>query len=478
MDEYLTELNDWLQTTGVQSILAPGNMFPGLQAAFPHVALRSYLAEPEDLAGIDTVILHKGLMARLDPAIVLECYTQWTLAFANPVYCGYRREATEGQNTKSLLEHVGPVEALIRQAHDHAALPDDARQSGLTAACALRSALIVSAYGVGNVGDDLVTLATETMLRAAGIAQVSLSGPSADLAAIAAHDAVVLGGGGLLYDTDIENLENYLYPLLAGRRLGKAVCVLGVGTQSIETTEGRRSVARALLDADLVSVRAAYDAAVLQGIDPRLGADTLHGTDQAFYLAGPLRQRRIPFSVNKPLAILSLSAATADKIGGTFAMTALYCELISRLRDTGYSVLLALHSHDDRELFKSVLARQPGTPCADLAALGPWATASLYGASSLIVTSRFHAVIYGAISGKQIVAIHEGDCKIRRIIDEDFKSIRDQLLSARNLTAAAIMAAVATGLAPTPEEVAACEKRADAMAAALTTSLSPNGMPL
>lgn len=474
MDKYLTELNDWLQSTGALSILAPENMFPRVQAAFPHVALHSYMAEPEDLAGIDTVILHKGVMARLDPAIILECYTQWTLAFANPVYCGYRREAPEGRNTTSLLEHVGPVEALIRQAHDHAA-PPDARQP---TARALRSALIVSAYGVGNVGDDLVTLAAEAMLQAAGIADISFSGPSAELTAIAAHDAVVLGGGGLLYDTDIENLENYLYPLLAGRRLGKAACVLGVGTQGIETAEGRRSVARALLNADLVSVRAAYDAEVLREIDPRLGADTLLGTDLAFYLAGHLRQRRLPFPISKPLAILSLSAATADKIGGTSAITALYCELIARLRGTGYSVLLALHSHDDRELFETVLDREPGTPFANLAVLGPWATASLYGAAGLVVTSRFHAVIYGAIFGKPIVAVHDGDCKIRRIIGEDFTSIKDQLLSAKDLTAAAIMAAVASGLAPTPEEVATCEQRANAMAAALTTTLSPKGIPL
>ena len=58
--------------------------------------------------------------------------------------------------------------------------------------------LVVGASGMGNVGDDLIAEALAEMLAEEG-ADVRLSGPDIDPLRVAKYDAVIVGGGGLIY---------------------------------------------------------------------------------------------------------------------------------------------------------------------------------------------------------------------------------------------------------------------------------------
>ena len=67
---------------------------------------------------------------------------------------------------------------------------------------------------MGNVGDDLLAGVLTEMLVAEG-ADVHLSGPDIDPLHVALYDAVVVGGGGLVYasrdgSNEGQNLANYL----------------------------------------------------------------------------------------------------------------------------------------------------------------------------------------------------------------------------------------------------------------------------
>ena len=97
--------------------------------------------------------------------------------------------------------------------------------------------LVVGASGMGNVGDDLLAGVLTEMLVAEG-ADVHLSGPDIDPLHVALYDAVVVGGGGLVYASrdgtnEAQNLANYLKFGPIGRRLGVATGL--VASRAIKT---------------------------------------------------------------------------------------------------------------------------------------------------------------------------------------------------------------------------------------------------
>src|SRR5919202_260088 len=63
------------------------------------------------------------------------------------------------------------------------------------------TALVASAYGLGNIGDDAVTVVAGRVAAAAGSRRVIYAGAIASFDLVREADLVILGGGGLLYDT-------------------------------------------------------------------------------------------------------------------------------------------------------------------------------------------------------------------------------------------------------------------------------------
>src|SRR5688572_11155436 len=154
--------------------------------------------------------------------------------------------------------------------------------------------LVVGASGMGNVGDDFLAEALAEMLAEEG-ADVRLSGPDIDPLRVARYDAVVVGGGGLIFasrdgSNETQNLGNYLRFGPIGRHYGVPVGLIGVGDQDharwIERDSLTLKFARsALAHFQQVTTRDAGSTSLLERMgapDVRTGCDLLfHWTDRA-----------------------------------------------------------------------------------------------------------------------------------------------------------------------------------------------------
>jgi polysaccharide pyruvyl transferase WcaK-like protein len=419
-----------VQSSDCQAIAMPEHMVAAVDKSkkriIPYIALTA-----NELHQCDLVVVHKGLLHRLGYETLSTLVMRFDATYADTVFVCYEPRGRmgsglstpPGEERGAFIQHVPPVRNFL--AGEDIELPHRER---------IESAVLVSAYGVGNVGDDLVSFAARKMLQDAGVPKVELAGPAVSRAAIAKADVVAVGGGGLFYDASLENVANYLYPLQEARRLGKFSAVLGVGVQGIWTPVGKSAYATHLEHADFLSVRDPRDRQELIDIDPKLSR-AMAGADMAFYMADDVRRVAQPFRVDKPLALFSLS----DMLNGALARHGhkareVALEVIGWLRSNGYEVVLVLHSEDDRKLFQE-LSQTLQLTMIESAACGLGATVRLYASADLVVTSRYHGLILGLLTGRRVVALNGQTSKTVKLISSYLGSIREQceLLESFNL---------------------------------------------
>lgn len=388
---------------------------------------------------IDGIILHKGLLHRLGAPLVEHVHRTWTPTFANEVYIVYAREAVDvpDGDRAEIARHLGPVEDFLRR-------PKATVRPGRP-----KRATIVSAYGVGNVGDDLVSLASQRMLLDIGLEEVRLTGPTASLEDIEWCDVVALGGGGLFYDSSLQNVVNYLWPLQAAKAQHKPFVALGIGTQGIKTELGREVYGRLLPHADLISVRAPKDEAALLACNPRL--DNLFvGNDMAFYLARDLAGHVEPAQPRRRRALYSLSVV---QTGLPYARLA--NATIERLRSIDYEVVLMLHSERDRAAFE-MIGRNHGLEIVETAEIGAIETARLYRQSKLAVTTRFHGLIISILMGTPVVAIYSPLTKNGGLLTSAMTSLLACAEHRPTFSLTSFLAKLETARAADPGQVEAC----------------------
>lgn len=392
-----------------------------------------------NITSIDCIILHKGLLHKLGAPLVGHVHRTWTPTFANEVYVVYARDTqpVSGQERSEIERHLGPIEEFLRRPHP-------TPRPG-----APKRATIVSAYGVGNIGDDLVSLASKKMLEDVGIEEVRLTGPSATLEDIEWADVVALGGGGLLYDWNFENVSNYLWPLEEAKRQGKPAVALGVGTQGITTDAGRVAYARVLPRIDLVSVRSPHDRDVLQ----HLGVDQhrlVVGCDMGFHLAPALRSQRVEQD-RPPTALFSLSRVPTPGV----PYDDLVRETIESLQRAGNRVILAVHSDNDKDTFHD-FAKEYGLDVVITAELGIEGTAALYGSAKLAVTTRFHGLVYSAIMATPVVALFSDTTKNGGLLKSYLRSLLPTSEFRPTFSLPSFLAKIDNARAADPAEVDAC----------------------
>lgn len=140
--------------------------------------------------------------------------------------------------------------------------------------------LVASANGYGNAGDDICAVVSQALARSAGKhVQVKVTAPPFDEALADWADAILLGGGGIIYDANKENMENYLTYVDYAIKNKKLSLGLGLGEQGIVTKTGEKRYKAAFNKMDLLTVRSTLDAARLK----KFGVSTAIATqDLAF----------------------------------------------------------------------------------------------------------------------------------------------------------------------------------------------------
>lgn len=401
-----------------QTIVVPDEMYQlvskNKKKIIPYIALTD-----TDLPSCELVVVHKGAMHRLGFQALAAVSFQFRPVYADEVYVCYERRSlivpglpgAGDTESSAFLQHVPPVRDYMRT-------ESFVRKQNRS----VRSAVLISAYGVGNIGDDLVSFAAKKMLEDVGVGEVKLVGPSVSYDAICAADLIAVGGGGLFYDSDIVNCANYLYPIQEATRQGKPSVVLGVGVQGIKTEIGKRVYSQHLASASFLSVRDPRDKLDLTSFDEKLER-TFAGADMAFYMADELRRVGQPFATEKPLALFSISSVLESRLAKQgYELKAVSQQIIATLKEQGYDVLLILHSEDDRILFEW-LAENERLSLVESAYYGLSATARLYASAGIVITSRFHALILGVIFGKAVVSVYSDTGKTGKLISSYLRSI-------------------------------------------------------
>lgn len=424
------------------SLLCPDYLQADLAAQHPAAQVVPYCAASLlDDAIPDTAILHKGQLWQLGRRFLRILRAEAHPVFANEVFVVFRAGPANPAAPHPDPVHLSALEAFIHHA----------QVSG--------TGVVVSAWGAGNIGDDAVTLAAGLMARAAGCDAVIHAGPQGRPDSLPDARLVIVGGGGLLYDSDYRgqpdyaNAGNYTAPLHIAARHGVPCAVLGVGVQGIRTAAGRAAFAAALRRADLVTVRDAEDQRILR---EELGLRRVHlSADLAFALprlAGwttPAESR-----AGRPRAVISLAASMGGFARQGAAFGTFLRGLVAAL-GRSHAVVLARHSVDDAAPYAEVAAAT-GASCLALDEAGVDAALDLYRSADLVVTSRYHGLIFGALGGARLAPVADRAGKIGRLIATRLPSLEAATTYVSGPLGVAPGAVAAKAARVDPAELEAC----------------------
>ena len=269
-------------------------------------------------------------------------------------------------------------------------------------------------------------------------------------------DVVALGGGGVLYDSSFENVENYLRFIDHAKLMGKKTAAIGMGVQGIYTKYGRRRYAETLSGLDLLIVRDMRDAESLSDIGVTCPIHTV--PDLAFLLPDVLDRMRENYNYTTPRSIETLNAIKTDNrkiVGVSLAAedgrtlvdtdktrkgtqnykkrTKNIKTLLKTLaRDEGCYIVLFQQSNDDESFYhelvdfigpEGITLIKPDGPSDAMAII------DLYSKFDAVITSRYHGFIASILAEKPVYILTGSNSgKTERLIDERFASIQKKVL--------------------------------------------------
>jgi polysaccharide pyruvyl transferase WcaK-like protein len=283
--------------------------------------------------------------------------------------------------------------------------------------------LVVGASAMGNVGDDLIASVLADLLRRHAGARVWWSDSDVDLRQLRTFQAVVVGGGGLVYASrdgrnETQNLANYLKFGPMCRQLGIPVAMIGVSDQDhaggLDRDAATREFARACMPLfQLVTTRDSNSSALLE----RLGAsDVRTGPDLLFCWA--VRAMR---SVRPTLPQPARLAMAGELLDNAFVSAGLKDPTSSFARSlAGQEIDLLLMSEDDvahaRQLRPMLAKVGAVASIQDLRGRGFDALVHGFSQYRGLITTRFHGLVMALICSTPVLALDGADGKKSRLL--------------------------------------------------------------
>lgn len=442
----LATLRKLLAAYTFERVLAPIE-FLDLSGPTASSAIESYLRAPGDR---DLLLLHKGQIDQWSRC-ALEGLPRFRCLWANPVFAIYahrRRWILPDLRTR---RHMPDPQTLRRLAIE---LPDRP------------TVLLISAGGMGNLGDDVVTQCAARIIEAAHPEVViERRAPPVMRGDIARASCIVLGGGGLLYDSCPYNLQNYSLPLLMAAELGRPAICLGIGTQGIRTDPGRRLLGRALSECRWVSVRDPGDAEVVRDIAP--AAEVSVDQDLAFRAGRVSRSRGS--DQHRPTRI-GASWVCSRRLLAAARMRE-YQRVIEdtvALAPPDASVELVVQSRDDLPMYREWQERH-GCRIRGFDGESIEQVLDYYAGLDLVLTSRYHGFIFALLTERPVICTGNLRGKIDRLIRSAVPSAAPCFIPIKQFDRRALQRSLElfardpSALTPRPSEVDACIERARAL---------------
>jgi len=283
--------------------------------------------------------------------------------------------------------------------------------------------LVVGASGMGNIGDDLLSYVMADLLRRHCRARVWWSDSSVCLPDLARFDAVVVGGGGLIYASrdgrnETQNLANYLKFGPMCRQAGLPVSFIGVSDQDhaggMDANDATREfVARCLPLFGRSTTRDKASAELLERLglqDVRSGPDLLFAwRSRARRAVRPTQQQpvRVAF-IGELLHNTHMAAGLADR----------EAPLARSL--SGVQVDVLMMSNDDVEHAKrlSPLLASCGAVPAIQDFRGVSFEQLIHGFAQYrgVITTRFHGLVVAMLCGLPVLALDTPEGKKARLL--------------------------------------------------------------
>ena len=420
-DRYWADTLEHLgQTTLLKKrIMAPVEFASVAENCHPYAY--SFFSKAQDY---DTVILHKGLLGEISESFISTVAEHFHYSYGNPVFLVYTHQKMP---CKSGNEHKSPLQSFMEKIHKKDIEARLFFQKGRQGRSGEKQRsprfLILSANKMGNIGDDLVTLASrDQVLCAYPDAEVRITSPPLYRDSIKWCDCLLLGGGGLLYDRCMKNCLNYCTPLLIANELGKKTACLGQGWQGIVTQLGQRVFKESLSSCEFVSVRNLKDQEALQEID--LNTQIITTSDMAFHYFDPERVS-IPQRIEKRVIITLISPRFIPKI-----VKEEYIEVMDkviRYLKEEYDPIFIKHSPDDIE-FYSKYSKELDIPLLTFDWEKTLEVEKEYRKAECVVTGRFHSLILSVLTNTPTMPLCCKGSKIWNGIKNSIPSLQSNLL--------------------------------------------------
>ena len=302
---------------------------------------------------------------------------------------------------------------------------------------------IFGAANCGNVGDDLIAYVLENYLAKhinSKDIQVSFIAQQQQFAEIPDTDILIIGGGGLIYDYDINNVINYCKTIKFAHDYRVPVFFMGMGVQHVFSDEAKEMYRDALQYVKAIAVRGEEDARYIR---EELGysSDLLITSRDLVFLYDDIAQPGNPLRAGggsgKPVLALSLAdwrlGENYSNIHGDLAeeYTA-YRQYINsalpKLTDV-FDVKIVCQASEDqaicRELADSISGEVIEFPSIETSP----GIIELYRSVDYVITNRYHGLIAAIIADTPVIATSFSTHKSERLIKDSFPSLREQSYS-------------------------------------------------
>jgi polysaccharide pyruvyl transferase WcaK-like protein len=299
--------------------------------------------------------------------------------------------------------------------------------------------VIFGATGSHNVGDDILGITLQKMIQKTMPDAEVLLKPQHLREDIETADLIVIGGGGLIYDADFENVTNYTEIILRANDQGIPVFMAGIGVQYMFTEKAKEVYRNALRFVKAISVRNDVDADYLVN---ELGCrpdQIIRSRDLAFLAAEVLSVAgERPHNTKKRLVLSladwKLGKQNYEKIAaGLDAQKDSYLAYVKaaipRLLQT-YDVQLVCQAVEDRELYEMLRSANPELTVVEFKDIEDSARLiDVYRAADITVTGRYHGLIASVVAGTPAIGVSFGGHKIKKLIDDSFPSLESQFFT-------------------------------------------------
>ena len=425
--------------------LVPVEFCKELENSFPYEW--SYWSRITDF---DCLVIHKGLINKLKNNYLQEYEKTFDYVFGNEVFNIFLKKEHNKEKYKGDSSHFLTTEHLDEKGNS-LINPSD------------KNILLVTANNNGNIGDDAITLAAYDLLQETyPDAKIHIDKAPANKQLISQVSLVVIGGGGVFYDNDFYNAQNYCQYFLYAHEAQVKSCAFGVGALGRRTILGNILFKHALDKSEFIIVRDKYSKKALED-EISTNTPVFCKQDIAFTLNNGA-QYFLTRSTKKPLLLFSLIDMKNRKNFIDYQQQQIECmQLLVEL----FEVKLLLHSRDDFELYQN-LSKRFNLEIVELDFSETRQVLSLYQQCDLIITARLHAFIFAVSANVPVITVssQKKASKLDILINDSIPSCKNNNLNMHKYNKIILKKIISnyfndkSYFIANPKEVLACKKHA------------------